>query len=268
MDQPSVDGINSYFICKYAKKYGLTAVLSGLGADELFGGYPSFNRASSINFIQKFPSALIGLSELSPKEKFKRIAFAKRKDLVGDYLFYRGSYTPGQVSKLLGADTAVIHDILDQVSVGTLPSETDKRDKVSWIETNLYMQNQLLKDSDYMSMWHSIEVRVPFLDKELMQLAYSISPDIKYNSAVGKHLLIKAFDDVLPTEIWQRKKQGFTFPFYKWMKHVQLQNDELQYTKMRDQYVGNKLHWSRYWSYLLTQTDNQISFLLNTYHRA
>jgi asparagine synthase (glutamine-hydrolysing) len=111
-----------------------------------------------------------------------------------------------------------------------------------------------------MSMWHSLEVRVPFLDKEVMETAFSIAPEIKYDNKVGKHLLIKAFDDVLPKEIWQRKKQGFAFPFHKWMKKVHLANNETGYTSIRSQYVNQKLHWSRYWAYLLSRNSNKINF--------
>ncbi|MEJ7828466.1 MAG: asparagine synthase (glutamine-hydrolyzing), partial [Segetibacter sp.] len=260
MDQPSTDGINSYFICKYARKYGLTAVLSGLGADELFGGYPSFNRTATFNLIQKFPASLIGLSEFSSKEKVRKLAFAKRKDLIGQYLFNRGSYSAGQVSKLLGVSKAHISEVLSQVRFNNLPAGTDERDKVSWIETNLYMQNQLLKDTDYMSMWHSLEVRVPFLDKELMEAAFSIAPKIKYDPKVGKHLLIKAFDDILPQAIWQRKKQGFTFPFYKWMRNVQIKSNDEQYDNVRRKYVDGDLHWSRYWGYLLSKDVGKIVY--------
>jgi len=260
MDQPSTDGINSYFICKYARKYGLTAVLSGLGADELFGGYPSFNRTAALNLIQKFPASLLGLSEFSSKEKVRKLAFAKRKDLLGQYLFNRGSYTPQHVSRLLGVGSAHIEEVISQVSFNKLPAGIDERDKVSWTETNLYMQNQLLKDTDYMSMWHSLEVRVPFLDKELMQSAYSIAPHIKYDNAVGKHLLIKAFDDILPRAIWQRKKQGFTFPFYKWMQQVELKSRDAVYSHVKKQYSDKKIHWSRYWGYLLTQDSKKIKF--------
>ena len=73
------------------------------------------------------------------------------------------------------------------------------------ISPTRFLQNQLLKDTDYMSMWHGLEVRVPFLDKEVMQLARQISPEVKYNGAMGKHLLIKAFEDILPREIWEKQ---------------------------------------------------------------
>ncbi len=118
------------------------------------------------------------------------------------------------------------------------------------------MQNQLLKDTDCMSMWHSLEVRVPFLDKELMRVAYNISPDIKFDKKVGKHLLIKAFADILPQEIYQRKKQGFTFPFYKWMHNVQTTERRRQYQKIRYTFEKSRLHWSKFWAYLLLDKDH------------
>jgi asparagine synthase (glutamine-hydrolysing) len=258
MDQPSTDGVNSYFICKYAKKYGLTAVLSGLGADELFGGYPSFNRTANVARMQKLPAFMLGLTEMLPSEKFRKVAFTKRKDLLGNYLFNRGFYTPSKVAQLLKISKKEVEDVLSKVQIDALDNKTDKRNQVSWTETNLYMQNQLLKDSDYMSMWHSIEIRVPFLDKELMQAAHHIAPHIKYNSSISKHLLIKAFNDVLPKEIWQRKKQGFTFPFYKWMKNVTLRDGGEGYENIRKQYLTNQLHWSRYWSYLLLHKKSDV----------
>jgi asparagine synthase (glutamine-hydrolysing) len=125
------------------------------------------------------------------------------------------------------------------------------QEQVSYTETNLYMQNQLLKDTDYMSMWHSIEVRVPFLDKEVIELAHAIHPDIKFKQNQGKHLLIKAFSDTLPEEIWNRRKQGFVFPFEQWMSKVSLPNESATTKVMQQQLQQGKIHWSKYWIYLL-----------------
>ncbi len=258
MDQPSTDGINSYFICKYARQYGLTAVLSGLGADELFGGYNSFNHASKAAFIQKLPSFIPGLANHLPKEKLKKIAFLERKDIVGEYLFNRGLFSINQTASLLSISEREVNNTLDKVLIEPIDKSVDHRNRASHLEVNLYMKNQLLKDSDTMSMWHSLEVRVPFLDKELMETAYSIHPDIKFDKKIGKHLLIKAFDEVLPKKIWQRKKQGFTFPFYKWMKDVQLESRNDQYRKLRNLFEEDRLLWARYWAYLICNKNAGI----------
>jgi asparagine synthase (glutamine-hydrolysing) len=102
-------------------------------------------------------------------------------------------------------------------------------------------------------MWHGIEVRVPFLDKALMELIYSIKPEIRYNKKQIKHLLALAFKEQLPKEIWDRPKQGFVFPFEQWMQHIQpsgINTDKLK--KIQLDMQKKHLHWSRYWSYILS----------------
>lgn len=255
MDQPSCDGINSYFISKYARQYGLTAVLSGLGADEIFGGYPSFYRADKIRMLKLLPDALLGLARYLPDERIRRISLLSKKSLVGDYLLSRGCYSVGQTAKLLGCDESEVRSVYEK-SLGLFPDMVNSlvpQEQVSFWERECYMQNQLLKDTDYMSMWQSIEVRVPFLDKELLELVYSIHPSIRYNKQQKKHLLIKAFSDILPEEIWNRSKQGFTFPFENWMKNIA--PVDAASAQQHSLLVQNKIHWSRYWCYLLTTDD-------------
>ena len=105
-------------------------------------------------------------------------------------------------------------------------------------------------------MWHSVEVRLPFLDRELMDTVYSIHPSVRYDPSQIKHLLIKAFDKELPAAIWQRPKQGFTFPFENWMKDMQLDNIQNKNSEQLKRGLENdNTHWSRYWTYLLSQTD-------------
>ena len=107
-----------------------------------------------------------------------------------------------------------------------------------------------------MSMWHSLEVRVPYLDKELMELTNSIHPKIKYNKSQLKYLITKAFEDLLPAQIIFRKKQGFTFPFDKWLK----QNMEIFRPMLPDtpvtsslinRFMEGKIHWSRIWALIV-----------------
>lgn len=258
MDQPSNDGINAYFITRYAKEAGLKAVLSGIGADELFGGYPSFKRKKIFKYAGLIPDALLKAAVLFPDDKRKKLQFLSDKTFPGHYLFNRGFFTPDRVADYLDISTAEVNRVLHSIQVPQYVHQLHPLEQVSFEETNLYMQNQLLKDTDYMSMWHSVEVRVPFLDKELMELAYSIHPDIRYNSTQIKHLLIKAFQDILPEAIWNRPKQGFIFPFQQWFANIDLpcqQNAQLQ--KMQQNLVSGKTHWSRYWCYSLTKLSNR-----------
>ncbi|MBX2931854.1 MAG: asparagine synthase (glutamine-hydrolyzing) [Chitinophagaceae bacterium] len=261
MDQPSCDGINSYFITKYAKEYGLTAVLSGLGADEIFGGYQSFYRTKQINLLKKLPNIILALANIHPDDRIKRISFLNKKSVAGDYLLNRGFYTVSQVANMLDCSVAEVRYVYEN-SLLLFPdyvNKLDEQEKVSYYERNCYMQNQLLKDTDYMSMWHSVEVRVPFLDKELLELVYSIRPSIRYNAQCKKHLLIKAFKNILPEEIWNRKKQGFTFPFESWMKHFEPINKKA--AQQHKLLLNNKLHWSKYWCYMLSDNSFKQQFL-------
>ncbi len=256
MDQPSNDGINSYFISKYAKAYGLKAVLSGIGADELFGGYPSFYRNQSLLKTRWIPSFMFAAAKLFDDDKKKKINFLQLKSALGNYLFNRGFFIPAQVAQLLDCSEKEIWQLIENIALPAFVNNLLSQEQVSFTETNLYMQNQLLKDTDYMSMWHSVEVRVPFLDKELMHAVYSIHPSVRYDQSQIKYLLIKAFEKELPAAIWQRPKQGFTFPFENWMKQIKLTGQDSQTFKDLQTGLNNgTTHWSRYWCYVLSNNN-------------
>lgn len=253
MDQPSNDGINSYFICKHAREYGLKAALSGIGSDEIFGGYPSFNRAGTLGLSRLFPSFMFQATGIFPINRLKKIKFLGLKSALGEYLFNRGFFTPRQVADLLECTEHEVHNCLlsFQQNIPTYTEKLEATERASHAECNIYMQNQLLKDTDSMSMWHGLEVRVPFLDRELIELAYAIHPNVRYDLAHPKHLLIRAFVDVLPEEIWKRPKQGFVFPFGEWMRNPNLL--PLAKDRLNGKFNGGKIHWSLYWTYRLSQ---------------
>ncbi len=258
MDQPSTDGINTYFICKYAKEYGLKAVLSGLGADELFGGYASFYRGNMLKRLKALPPALLKAGNLLGKDKYQKVTYLADKHPLSEYLFNRGFYSIKEAASVLNADAKEITQIAYNVSVDNNIASQAYGNRASYMEKNLYMQSQLLRDTDVMSMWHSVEVRVPFLDTDLVNLVNNISPSVKYNEAMPKHLLVKAYNDVLPREIWDRKKQGFVFPFRNWMKG----NEEICFTQTSKQivkaYQAGNINWSRYWAYLVMANYNHL----------
>ncbi len=254
IDQPSNDGINSYFITKYAKEAGLKAVLSGIGADELFGGYPSFKRHKILNYTKCIPDYLINAAVLFPNDKLKRVQFLANKTFPGNYYFNRGFFTPADIAKYLDISLSEVNKVMNTISLPQFILSQHPLEQVSYEESNWYMLNQLLKDTDYMSMWHAVEVRVPFLDKELIDLVYSIHPDIRYNSKQIKHILIKAFKDILPEAIWNRPKQGFAFPFQQWFADVNLSlTKNVKSDNLKAGLVSGKTHWSRYWCYNLSQ---------------
>lgn len=258
MDQPTIDGINTYFISKHARDYGLKAVLSGLGADELFGGYPSFRLSTKYSFLKMMPPGLLNGFQHSGNYRLRKLSFAALKNNIGEYLVYRGLFSPGAIASLTGSSEKEVIYHLNELA-NFYPDQDLKSDnRVTWLETAFYMQNQLLKDTDFMSMWHGVEIRVPFLDKILMNVITQVHPSVKFRKDFPKYLLIKAFEKELPQEIWKRKKQGFTFPFAKWLKESAfIQPGNAAETKLFKQFHDDKLSWSRYWSVLLMNRFNQ-----------
>lgn len=248
MDQPSIDAINTYFISMYARQCGLKAVLSGLGADELFGGYPSFKRFTQWKALNHIPGFLSRKFGKSSNNKLAKVSYERFHPMLSLYLMNRGLYTAEKAAELTGISLKEVEFALQQVNV---PYDIDYSsiNANAAMELNLYMKNQLLKDADYMAMWHGLEIRVPFLDKEVIKMANSIAPLVKFRSDFPKPLLIEAFSTLLPAEIWHRKKQGFTFPFAYWLKtsdHLRPENKSQQ--RVFNLFNTGKLHWSRYWA--------------------
>lgn len=269
MDQPSTDGINAYFISKYAKETGLKAVLSGIGADELLGGYTSIKRSSLIQKLKKAPNLIWHIAEFAPSEKVKRLVYLKNSDLQNDYLLYRGLYTPRQIALLLDVSEKSVTEVIKEVNI-TACNSIDPRQKAAHVDYHLYMQNQLLKDVDYMGMWHGVEVRVPFLDKQFIKTVNKISPSVKFaNNKSLKWLLTEAFKEFLPQEIYNRRKQGFTFPFQKWMRGIVPNKRTATFKRYYFQFKKRELHWSKYWAYCLTEIKdkNSLQFLNKNYER-
>ncbi len=262
-DQPTTDGINTYFISKLAQRAGLKAVLSGLGADELFGGYPSFRKSPLVKLLELHPAFAYRFYKHAPDFKKKKIEYLKIDDLLGKFLLYRSNFSPSEISKILPYTEQEVFEVLKDFYVGNFANELSDFEQASWFETHLYMQNQLLKDTDSMSMWHGIEVRVPFLDDEFLALVNSIPTRFKTQCTRPKDLLIGAFENELPREIWNRPKQGFAFPFQSWMKKREIIDEMLNhknpYVKHLTQlFQQDKLEWSRFWSlYMMNIFDRK-----------
>jgi len=251
MDQPTIDGINSWFVNYFAKENGLKAVLSGVGADELFGGYPSFKRMGWIKQLQKLPQFILRKSLHFKKAPLKRAYYLSYQNTVGEYLFLRGIFTPDEIAQLLSCSIKNVDRVLQQATIGSAPSKLRDGERASWIECNLFMQNQLLKDTDTMSMQHGVEVRVPFLDQDLLETLTATYSAVKFKGARPKSLLIEAFSTILPRAIWDRKKMGFTFPFQHWLKKderfldsIKTGDNQFASAMVNDFRQGN-LHWSK-----------------------
>jgi asparagine synthase (glutamine-hydrolysing) len=256
MDMPGCDGINTWFISKYARESGLKAVLSGVGGDELFGGYPSFNRIDKVKWIEKIPSALLKMGRYSNIKKLRRLSYLSLGGAKGFYLFLRGQFVPASIARHLNATEKEVWDILEEQPLQDNIKSLSLGNQASWIESNYYMQNQLLRDADVMSMAHGLEIRVPFLDRDLVNMVQSIRSDIKYSGNYPKQLLIDSFKTELPGRIWNRPKMGFSFPFTEWMQHSEFVKDTMNKSGISGQanfkkFTEGEMHWSQLMSLLL-----------------
>lgn len=262
MDQPGVDGINSWFVSKAASNAGLKAVLSGVGADELFGGYPSFQRISKIPIMRIAAPLAQLIAKLTGKDSLQRVTYLQnRSHSAYEYLFLRGFFTPIQLQQYFGMSNKSIQNSIAHLAEPhspAIPAYNGKR--ASWYELNYFMQNQLLKDADTMSMQHGLEIRVPFLDESLVTLVKNLPADILYKKGLpAKHLLIGAFQGILPREIWDRPKMGFTFPFQQWIKrhprYLELKEKYRSTPKFSffEAYDRDQIHWSKIMSLMVLE---------------
>jgi asparagine synthase (glutamine-hydrolysing) len=226
-DQPTMDGINTFVVSKAVKEAGITVALSGLGGDELFAGYPTFRRALRLQSVARFSGALRqGVSTLG--ERFWNRSVQQKK--LWQLLASDGS--PGvacAVSRQLFSADEVEAVLCDEASL-LLASpinlagsdeallDYDTVNAVSLCELRGYMANTLLRDTDCMSMAHSLEVRVPFVDAEVVRFVLGLPGAWKLNGGRQKPLLQDALGDLLPQEVTNRPKMGFTLPFEEWMQ--------------------------------------------------
>jgi len=226
MDQPSIDGVNTYFVARAAKQAGLKVALSGLGGDELFASYPSFRQ------VPKVASALAPLRPIASVGGALRAVAAPVVGAVtspkyaglleygtsvgGAYLLRRSLFMPWELESVLPREIA--HEGIERLETLTrletsLGGLVNPRLQVSLLESVWYMRNQLLRDADWAGMAHSIEIRTPFVDSSLVR---RLAPLLASRSAPSKRAMADAPQRKLPATVLDRPKTGFVVPVREW----------------------------------------------------
>jgi asparagine synthase (glutamine-hydrolysing) len=270
MDQPTNDGVNTYFVSKAAREAGLKVVLSGLGGDEVFWGYRHYSwlegRAPWLRMLLGLPNPLrrtvLAASSLygwaSGQEKWGRLGnLGNRPTTGGLYLTARGFFPALQVSQLLGVSPAELGRLVEE-ALATDPLGRMDGAAFNQLEMKRYLHDQLLRDADVFSMAHSIETRIPFLDHELACQVACLPAAAKRSNSVNKPALLGALPHPILAAAAGRKKMGFTFPIGRWLidniepMRAMAQGsgalDAGETGRLFQAFGDGRLHWSRAWA--------------------
>jgi asparagine synthase (glutamine-hydrolysing) len=214
LDQPTMDGINTYVVSKAVKNAGVTVALSGLGGDELFAGYPSFRRALKFAALPKVPRRVLrAAAGVVPRQVMSGSVRSQK--------FWELAASDGSAAEVYQITRRLFATAVSPQIKTNGNGKNDVVNAVSRLELEGYMANTLLRDTDGMSMAHSLEVRVPFVDVKLVDYVLSLPGEWKLGdrqNGVPKPLLADALADLLPRDFLARRKMGFTLPFEKWMQ--------------------------------------------------
>jgi asparagine synthase (glutamine-hydrolysing) len=234
MDQPTIDGLNTWLISMVMKRRGFKVAVSGVGGDEFFGGYPSFRQMPYLHYLSRQPIPLSGIGVkirqlLAPI--IKKISNEKYAGIIEYsstwekiYMLRRALQMPWQVinnsdQKASRVSQEFIEEglikILADMNLDDFYKDFDSEFSViSRLESGHYMKNQLLRDADWASMAHSVELRVPLVDKKLVNF---LAEQRSGGKIYSKRDLAGSVNPSLPIEIINRRKTGFTVPVKEWM---------------------------------------------------
>jgi len=285
MDQPTIDGVNTYIISRETRHMGYKVALSGLGADEIFAGYENFKTVprmerfawciSTVNpKLRSMLASIIRLPNAKGRSRAEKVAVLIEGDssIPHPYALARTLFMPRQLRQLSLASDVMSVDLANAplANIVNWAARFDPVNRTSYLELRHYMGNTLLRDSDFMSMAHGLELRVPFVDHKLVEFLFRIPGAFKVKRGLPKWLLIEAVQGRLPQQVVHRPKRGFTFPFELWLKKDMRQDmedvlldsdanllegvDRKFVSAVWKDFLDGKTTWSRPWSlYVLKQ---------------
>ncbi|HUA13894.1 MAG TPA: asparagine synthase (glutamine-hydrolyzing) [Verrucomicrobiae bacterium] len=290
MDLPTMDGVNTYFVSREARKAGIKVALSGLGGDEVFGGYSSFRSVPRMERFLQFWKYIPGVARNPLASAFAALARENDKNrkllslardngrLLHPYFLTRTLFTSVQRDLLMLScrDAAEPAAVASQQSALRRAAVLDPINRVSYLESRCYMLNTLLRDADFMSMSQGLEIRVPLIDHELAKAVLALPGAWKLNST-PKKLLVTALTEPLPEGIVHRRKRGFTLPFEYWMRQelrAQLEPvldakrvgsgplghllDGCQVRNIWESFLQGTVSWTRPWSLYVLQRWSEL----------
>ena len=282
-DQPSVDGVNTYFVCRAARNLGLKVALSGLGGDEVFYGYPHHHPTLTRRLLSGFlslpaPLRRLGASAattygaLAQDDRWNRFAYAGDSSPAHSlYMAVRGLAGPAAVARLFGCTLGEVKRVVESAfgaGSGFPNGDSTSLPALNANEYRLYLHDQLLRDSDVFSMAHSIELRIPYLDHRLVEYAWSLPSGDKLSAKSNKPKLVELIGDAYISSLASAPKRGFTFPFEKWMQSHSRELEALatagsildarELRQLWDRFRAGRLHWSRVWATVSINTAGAI----------
>jgi asparagine synthase (glutamine-hydrolysing) len=290
MDLPTMDGVNTYFVSREARRAGVKVALSGLGGDEVFAGYSSFRSVPRMEQFATFWNRVPGLvrgplasafATLAPENDRNRKLISLARDngrAMHPYFLTRTLFTAAQRDLLFPSADAIRADAASASQRDALQRAfpLDAVNRVSYLESRCYMLNTLLRDADFMSMSQGLEVRVPLIDHQLAKAVLALPGAWKLNG-VPKKLLVEALAGSLPDDIVHRPKRGFTLPFEHWL-HQELRAevepalaakrindgplgsflDGKQVQQVWNDFLRGSVSWSRLWSLFVLQRWSEL----------
>lgn len=268
MDQPSIDGVNSWFVAKAAHEIGLKVAISGVGGDELLGGYDTFRNLPRLRQWFGLPSYVPGMVSLmrnmvgitrgggvALNPKYAEL-MTHGGTLPGAYLLQRGLFLPYELQRAF-ADPAVLREGLEALDPAGLIADAvlggprSNFAKIATLESTFYLRNQLLRDADWASMAHSLELRTPLVDSALLE---RVAPFLTQRwRPSGKSLLAHAPQMELPEAVVTRKKTGFGIPVERWLAHTGLRLESQNAVGDRTEPFSRR--WARYVADVQTRAD-------------